>query len=88
MHVYLNNCAYKVVNKQMTNYLDENLFEDQILKMLYYDRIDINKGSKECMICHIGFLIMDISDLAIITIQNVDYHCIIMTLANLKQLIY
>ena len=25
---YLDNCAYKIVNKQMTDYLDENLFED------------------------------------------------------------
>ena len=24
----LDNCAYKIVNKQMTDYLDENLFED------------------------------------------------------------
>ena len=26
--VYLDNCAYKVVNKQITDYLDENLFGD------------------------------------------------------------
>ena len=26
--VYLDNCAYKIVNKQMRDYLDENLFED------------------------------------------------------------
>ena len=39
-----NNCAYKIVNKQMTDYLDENLFEDYILEKLYYDRIDISKG--------------------------------------------
>ena len=26
--VYLENCAYKIVNKQMTDYLDENLLED------------------------------------------------------------
>ena len=25
-------------------YLDQNLFEDQILQMLYYNRNDINKG--------------------------------------------
>ena len=25
---YLDKCGYKVVNKQMTNYLDENLFEN------------------------------------------------------------
>ena len=25
---YLDNCAYKIVNKEMTDYLDENLFED------------------------------------------------------------
>ena len=31
LKVYLENCAYKIINKQMTNYLDENLFEDQIL---------------------------------------------------------
>ena len=28
LQVYLDNCAYKIVNKQMTHYLDENLFED------------------------------------------------------------
>ena len=27
----------------MTDYLDENLFEDYILEKLYYDRIDISK---------------------------------------------
>ena len=28
LQVYLDNCAYKVINKQMTDYLDENIFED------------------------------------------------------------
>ena len=28
LQVYLDNCAYKTVNKQMTDYLDENLFQD------------------------------------------------------------
>ena len=28
LQVYLDNCAYKIVNKQMTYYLDENIFED------------------------------------------------------------
>ena len=28
LQAYLDTCAYKTVNKQMTNYLDENLFED------------------------------------------------------------
>ena len=28
LQVYLDNCAYKIVNKQMTDYLDESLFED------------------------------------------------------------
>ena len=26
LHVYLNNCDYKVLNKQTTDYLDENVF--------------------------------------------------------------
>ena len=30
LKVYLDNCAYKIVNKQMADYLDENLFEDWI----------------------------------------------------------
>ena len=39
----------------MTDYLDENYFEDKILQMLHYDTVDLNKGidlsnSKECMI--------------------------------------
>ena len=28
---YLDSCAYKIANKQMIDYLDENLFEDEIL---------------------------------------------------------
>ena len=29
----------------MTDYRDEKLFEDHILQMLYYDRIDIGEGT-------------------------------------------
>ena len=28
LQIFLDNCDFKFVNKQMTNYLDENLFED------------------------------------------------------------
>ena len=28
LQVYLDNCAYKITNRQMTNYFDDNLFED------------------------------------------------------------
>ena len=28
LQVYLDNCAYKIAKKQMTDYLDDNLFED------------------------------------------------------------
>ena len=28
IQAYLDNCVHKIVNKQMTDYLDENLFED------------------------------------------------------------
>ena len=31
LQVYLDNCAYKIVNKQMADYLDETFFEDYIL---------------------------------------------------------
>ena len=31
IQVFLDSCAYKIENKQMTDYLDENRFEDQIL---------------------------------------------------------
>ena len=31
LQVYLDNCANKIVKKQMADYLDENLFEDYIL---------------------------------------------------------
>ena len=44
LEVYLDNRAFKVANKKMTDYLDDNLFIDQILKMLYYDRIDLSEG--------------------------------------------
>ena len=28
LQVFLDNCTYKIVNKQMKNYIDENFFED------------------------------------------------------------
>ena len=28
LQMYLDNCAYKIVNKKITDYLDGNLFED------------------------------------------------------------
>ena len=28
LQVYLDNCTYKIVNKQVTDYLDQNVFED------------------------------------------------------------
>ena len=28
LQVYLDNCAYKITNKQMTDYFDDYLFED------------------------------------------------------------
>ena len=28
LQVYLDNCVYKIVNKQVTDYLEENIFED------------------------------------------------------------
>ena len=28
LQVYLDSCVYKIVNKQMADYLDENLFEE------------------------------------------------------------
>ena len=28
LQVYLNNCAYKIVNKQMADYFNQNIFED------------------------------------------------------------
>ena len=28
LQVYLDNCAYKIVNKQMTGYLAENVFDN------------------------------------------------------------
>ena len=28
LQVYLDNCVYKIVSKQVTDYLDENIFED------------------------------------------------------------
>ena len=31
LQVYLDNCVYKIVNKEMTDYLDDNLFEDYVL---------------------------------------------------------
>ena len=42
-----------------------------------------------CNYCHdLTMLSVNLSNIAIITVKNVDYRCIIHTLANLKQLIY
>ena len=56
LKIYLNNCAYKIVNKQMTDYLDENVFEDWILQMLYYDRIDAINLSKNSVLEDRGYI--------------------------------
>ena len=31
LQMYSENCAYKIANKQMTDYLGKNLFKDQIM---------------------------------------------------------
>ena len=31
LQVYLDNCDYKIVNKEMADYLDQDFFEDKIL---------------------------------------------------------
>ena len=67
LQIYLDNCANEIINQQMAGHLDHSLLEDQILKILYYDRLDISKGidlakssnNKERMSRHFGFLIMD-----------------------------
>ena len=42
-----------------------------------------------CNYCHdLTMLSVNLSNIAIFTIKNVDYRCIIHTLANLQQLIY
>ena len=38
------NCAFKIANKQTTDYLEDNLFEHWILEILYYDKSDKKKG--------------------------------------------
>ena len=40
LQVYLDNWAFKTANQQMTSYLDDNLFEEWILEIRYYNRID------------------------------------------------
>ena len=104
LQLFLDNCSYKIVNKQTTDYLDENLFEN------YYHRINISEGidlaksnkSRECMICHywpfnhgfkfqnsvcngchdLSMLCLNISDIAIITVKNVDYCCIMYSISK------
>ena len=39
LQVYLDNCAYTIVDKQMTDYMDENLFEgDKDLFLILINR--------------------------------------------------
>ena len=47
LQVYLDNCAYKIIDKELADYIDDNFFEIdeyQILQIIYYKRIDISKG--------------------------------------------
>ena len=55
LQAYLENCAYKIVSKQVTDYLDGNLFEYYIIDQS--EGIDLAKTnkSKECMIRHYWF---------------------------------
>ena len=65
LQVYLGNCAFKIVNTKIKNYLDENIFKSNkwALQTLNYDRINWSEGihpaksnnSKECMVCHYWF---------------------------------
>ena len=63
LQVYLDNCTYRIVDNQMIDDLDDNLFEtdeDYVLWMLYYDKFDLSEGidltksnySKVCMVCY------------------------------------
>ena len=45
LEVYLDNCAFKIANKQTTDYLEDNLFEHWILEILYYDKTDKKQGT-------------------------------------------
>ena len=63
MEVYLDKYVYTITSKQMVDSLADNLFENQILEMLHYDRCDIREGidptkinrTKECMIFRYWF---------------------------------
>ena len=63
MEVYLDKYVNTITSKQMADSLDDNLFENQILEMLHYDRCDIREGidptkinrTKECMIFRYWF---------------------------------
>ena len=56
LQVYFHNCVYKIVDKEMTDYLDDNVFEtneDQfsdfdkwVLQILHYDGIDLSERIK------------------------------------------
>ena len=77
------NCVYKIVNTKMEDYLDDNFLSH------YWH---FNHGFKFENFVFSGFhdlkmLCLNISNTAVITVKNVDYRCIIMTLANLKQFI-
>ena len=110
MQVYLDNSAYKISNKQLTDNLVEKLFEDEISLILYHRQIAISEvidlskdsNSKECVIfpywffnhrfkfqdiacnvCHVfPMLCGNISDIAFITVKNVDYCCIIQNISK------
>ena len=66
LQVYWDNCSYKIVNKKMTDYLNENIFEIKCYKCCY-NRIDNSEGSdlfksntsKECIFATIGFFLID-----------------------------
>ena len=63
LQVYLNNCAYKIVNKQMTDYLDNFFF------FFFLILATANNA-------------FNISNIAVVTVKNVDYCCIIHNISS------
>ena len=67
LQVYLDNCADEIQTKQMTDYLDDKLFNNGFQ---FQDSV--------CNGCHdMTALSVNISDIAIITVKDVDCCCII-----------
>ena len=79
LQVYLDNCAYKIIYKQMTDYLWDNPFEtsqnikEYIICSYWFFNHEFKFPDSVCNDCYdLTILCLNISDIAIIAVKRVN----------------